>query len=455
MNDMPPYSQKRFNLRFLPFLMLAVYTVCIACNQQDIFEALTSKNETAAKTLHWQFVDGTPTTAVGLNHISSYDAQDVHLLVFNNQLYAAWAERNGNAGNPYQIRVARYNGDRTWALIDGSGANGLNANASLNAFSPHLGIYAGSLYIAWNETNGTEARIRVKRYDGGAIWTFVDGGCVGDGINYAANGIGYNAYSPRIAEFGSFMMVTWHETNGTADQVRVRYYNGANWLWADPGGTTGINFDTGVIGRNPQSVIFNSSLYCTWYEYDGGVGQIRIRSYNGVWAWEDGATAIGINVSAARFASYPTMMVFNSKLYALWEEGNISAVQQIRFGVYTGGGVWNKLNTDVNCGINYNCAQNARRPSMAVCWGSLHLAWYETNGSGFNQIQVMTYNGNDASPDGISITGQSNPEYGLNYNPSMNAAYPVLVGLNDNLYVAWYESNGTANQIRVAAASWY
>lgn len=453
MKDKHTHWDKRPAPRFIALFILISCALCITCKQQDIFEALTSKGEGAGKTIHWQFVDGNPTTAAGLNHVSTFDAQDVHLHVFNNQLYAAWSEKNANAGNPYQIRVATYNGDRTWALIDGSGANGLNADALQNAFSPHLGAYAGSLYVAWSETNGSEYRIRVKRYDGGSAWTSVDLGCVGDGINYAANGSGRSANNPRIAEFGANMMVTWHEANATADQVRVRYYNGAIWTWADLGGATGINFDTAVIGRNPQPVIFNSSLYCSWYEHDGGVGQIRIRSYNGAWTWDDGGGATGINVSTARFASYPKLLVCNSKLYAIWEEGNISAVQQIRFGVYAGGGVWTSLSPDTNCGINYSCSQNARRPSFTVCWGSLHAAWYEQNSYGFNQIRVVAYNGNDASPNGASISGQSNPEYGLNYNPSMNAAYPVLVEFNNALFVAWYESDGAANQLRVAAAS--
>ena len=52
-----------------------------------------------------------------------------------------------------------------WSPVDGGGANGLNVNASRQAYTPALAVFNNEAYAAWYETNGTVDQIRVKKYN--------------------------------------------------------------------------------------------------------------------------------------------------------------------------------------------------------------------------------------------------------------------------------------------------
>ena len=100
------------------------------------------------------------------------------MAVYNNELYAAWAESNGSVN---QIRVRKYNGT-SWSFVDGT--NGLNEDSTKNALHPTLIVFNGHLYAAWDEMNGSYTAIRVRRYDG-SNWTQVDGDTA-QGLNRVA-----------------------------------------------------------------------------------------------------------------------------------------------------------------------------------------------------------------------------------------------------------------------------
>jgi hypothetical protein len=93
----------------------------------------------------------------------------------------------------------------------------------------------------------------------------------------------------------------------------------------------------------------------------------------------------------------------------------------------------------------------ATNPMPIVYQNKLYLAWIESNGTA-NQVRVVVYNGNNANPGGAFVDGNSS--VGLNFNKQMNAVGPVNLGVFFNqMYATWAEMDpitGT-NVIRVAA----
>ncbi len=429
----------------LLLLLAALALPC--CAQNDIWDALTRKPEGTIDDrviTRWEFIDGSPTTASGLNIDPARNAQDVQLGVYNNRLYATWTEQNAVA---FQIRVAVYNGDKTWSFVDGGGINGLNNNSAISAWWPRIASIGPTLYIIWREPNGAIDQIRVRSFNG-AIWSWEDGGGA-NGINWD---IAQDAQDPAALSIGGAVLVSWHEYNGTAVQTRVRHYDGLAWTWLEhplPADEFGINRVAANYTSGGHLCFYSLSPHALWHE-NSGIMQIRAAVFTGTigvpsWSFIDGGDNVnGLNANTSRSAIFPQCAEFNSKLYAIWEEVNGSAISQIRLAVYNGSG-WQQLLSDPECGINRDCSQSARRPSVGVFGGRLYCTWYESNGTA-NQIRVVAYNGNDASPSFEPVEGSSNPLNGINYNPAQGGVYPQLLSHGGELYATWYE----ALRIRVA-----
>jgi hypothetical protein len=350
----------------------------------------------AAITSAWTFVDGNSTN--GVNKDVTKAGYLPQLTVLGSKLYATWYEYNGTV---YQIRVAVYNGNNTtqaWTFIDGNGANGINKDTTKNADVPQLTVFGNKLYATWKEINNTAYQIRVALYNGNdasPAWTFVDG----NGINGINKDTTKNASCPHLTAIVNTLYSTWEEDNGTVNQIRVAVYNGNDgspaWTFVDGNGTNGINKDTTKNANVPQLTVFSNELYSTWEEDNGTVNQIRVAVYNGndaspAWTFVDGNGINGINKNTTKSANVPQLTVFGSALYATWYEDNNTA----------------------------------------------------------NQIRVAVYNGNDVSPVWTFIDGSGTN--GINKDATKNAYASQLTAFGNALYAAWYEDNGTANQIRVA-----
>ena len=270
----------------------------------------------------WAFVDGGG--ANGINSDPSNNAADSQLTVFGNKLYAIWNELNGS--DISQVRVKSYDGS-TWSFVDGGGANGINKDVSKDTSASQLTVLGGKLYATWMEGG----QIRVKSYDG-TTWAFVDGG----GANGLNNDLSKDASNPQLAIFGNRLYATWEEVNGSRiSQIRVKSYDGSTWSPADGGGANGLNKDPSTNAYAPQLAMFGDKLYATWYEFKGGnTTQIRVRSYDGSqWVFVDGGGANGLNIDPSKVANHPELTVFGSKLYLTWSESDGSNISQIRIAV--------------------------------------------------------------------------------------------------------------------------
>ena len=406
---------------------------------------------------HTAFVDGGGAT--GINHDSNNDSVWSSGISFQSKLYLATAESG-------KIRVAVYNGNDTtpvWTFVDGNTANGINFNNTRNATYPNMTIFSNKLYVTWGESNGSGwSQVRASVYNGNdssPTWTTIDGG--------GATGISRTATSqsikPRFAVVNSKLYATWEENPGNnIDQIRVAVYNGndssPSWSFVDGNAaTTGINKNTGLIAYAPYPMSFNNKLYIAWNEsVDMNNNYMHVAVYNGndsspSWSFIDGASGIYYSSNNSQ-ASVVGLAIANSKLYATWAElDNGSTYNRIRVAVYNGNDsspTWALVDGNNAFGLNYSHTQQASYSRLGVVNNNLYTTWVESNGTN-NQIRLAAYNGNDSSPSWTFADG--NAANGINHDVMQDASVPIVVESNAKLYVSWTEYyNNLHPQERVA-----
>ena len=348
----------------------------------------------ADDTTTWNFVDGNGDDGINNDPVNN-DAERPQLTVFDSKLYATWQE---NVSKKKQIRVKKYEGG-TWSSVDGNGANGINKVTGNDAERPQLTVFDSKLYATWQE-NASKKQIRVVVYNGNdsfPAWNFVDGNGA-SGINKDP---GNDAERPKLTVFDTLydskLYATWQEKNGKK-QIRVVVYNGNDsspaWNFVDGDGANGINKDTGNDAERPQLTVFDSKLYACWQENVSKKKQIRVVVYNGndsspAWNFVDGDGANGINKVTGNDAERPQLTVFDSKLYATWQE-KASKKKQIRMVVYNGNDsspAWNFVDGDGANGINKDIGNDAERSQLTVFDSELYATWQEKASK--KQIRVV------------------------------------------------------------------
>lgn len=222
-------------------------------------------------------------------------------------------------------------------------------------------VFNSKLYIAWREFNTTASQIRIALYDGAASsFQFVEHSPVttADGINYDP---AKNASRPQLTVLGTNLYAIWQEFGDTVEQIRVAMYNNddqnPSWTFVDGGGTNGINFDVTKVADLPHLTVFNSKLYAAWEEFNGSSLQVRVKVYQGggLWLSVDGNGILG---------GAPELTAFNSKLYLIWQEFNGTATQ-VRMSVFNGNDAtptWSSIdgvikipNGTSSCALSGNC----------------------------------------------------------------------------------------------------
>lgn len=179
-----------------------------------------------------------------INLMASGYSYSPALGVHNGKLYISWIEQTNITFN-FQLHVSEFNGTN-WTSIDGADQEaGLNYNYDgfyqRTVIPITLTSYNNSLYISWKEYSAVNAtsEFRVKRYDGGSAWTFVDGGTE-NGLNYRS---AKEAKTMFIIPHEGFLYALWNEatlfdsyfSGDYVDQVRVKRYDGSSWTYADGG----------------------------------------------------------------------------------------------------------------------------------------------------------------------------------------------------------------------------
>jgi hypothetical protein len=338
----------------------------------------------------WTNLD--PGTTGGINHDTSMQAGQSNgtsdLMAFNSRLYATWSEFNGTA---FQIRVAMYSPTNPgWTFVDGNAANGLNHAPAQSAIQPSLVVLGGSLYLAWEESDGTTYQVRVDRYNGNdssPAWTSIDGNGP-EGINYSSAS---NASALAVTPFGGRIVAAWDENA----QVRVQSYDGNSWSPADQGG---LNYAPGNAASRISLASAAGNLYAAWDEYDVVRSHtlIRARVFNGSfsssgWSFVDGGGDAGLNFDPSMAANLPSLTELNGGLVITFGEFN-SLTEQIRaraFNGNLGSPAWQTIDGGSSNGLNHDPIYQALAPFAVSFGGKLYITWVEASGITQNQTRVI------------------------------------------------------------------
>ncbi|MEW6517569.1 MAG: T9SS type A sorting domain-containing protein [candidate division FCPU426 bacterium] len=306
-----------------------------------------------------------------------------------------------------------------WVSDNGS----LNVSNTLTAETgPSLFINGSTPYAAFSEyTGGTSNRIFVKHLNGSS-W-IQDGGSVNlSPVN--------NASSPSLCFSGSTPYIAWQGLNLSSPpaQIYVSYWNGLGWQ--QEGGS--LNLDPTKNVYDPNLAIYSNTPWVAWYEYTVtmGIGRLYVKHWNGMGWQQDGGY---LNLDPGMGATAPSITIYNGTPYVAWAE-YASSHPQINVKSW-GGASWSSLGSS----LNINPAMDAGGPQVGVYNGTPYVAWHENSITSFTQINVKYWTGGAWAPTGGS----------LNVSASQNASNPSLYLYNGVPYVAWQESNGTADQIYV------
>ncbi|HEV3229580.1 MAG TPA: hypothetical protein VGY97_08910 [Solirubrobacteraceae bacterium] len=325
--------------------------------------------------------------------------------------YVAWFEFNGTRN---QIHVAQLT-PGGWSAVGGS----LNISQLQDAGEPSITSIAGVPYVAWAEGNNPpRTKVYVAQFTGGA-WSQV--GTMALNVDTT-----HNAGQPSITNVAGVPYVAWSENNGAStDQVFVKSFDGSNWNLV---GSNPLNIDPSKSAENPSLTTVAGVPYVAWWEASATVHKINVAQFNGsMWSPAGGAlnTLDAHNPSIAGIGGVP---------YAAWYEANGSNKSQIRVAQFNGS-MWSA----VGGSLNIDQTQNAANPSLAGIGGMPYVAWHELSATANNQVHVAHFTAGSWSPIGGSP----------NVDPTKAARDASLIGIGGVPYVAWAESNGTNNEIRV------
>ncbi|GGD89099.1 S-layer homology domain-containing protein [Paenibacillus nasutitermitis] len=353
----------------------------------------------------------------GLNVDPGQGARSPKTAVWNNQVYAIWAESVPDSNNMFeyimQIRVKVLDGEN-WVPADGG--NGLNVFPDKNANNPALAVYNGSLYAIWEEETAFEFKyaIRVKKYDG-TNWITADG-------DVPLNGSGGNTTGqfPVLIAYKDYLYAAWMgNSNGSGERkIQVKKFDGSVWTTD----ASDLTFAPNGSVYAPQFALYNDNLYLTWSENTTSspyLSYIPVFQKSGNTPWENISGASGLGEPTITSAS-PTLQAYKGSLYAVWRNSNTA---QLLIKKYDGS-AWSPVGSGI-----LTTEGSAQQPHMAVFNGKLFLSWVEVNNYQMNpRVQKYDGFGWTATDDGL-ITGS-------------DGSVDSLAATADALHILW--SDGIA-----------
>ena len=220
----------------------------------------------AAGTAWEQVVGG----ASPINQVDDRDARNPSLTSIGGVPYLAWVEADGTNA---EVRVSRLKpAGSAWEEVVG-GPSPINHASHREAFAPSLTSIGGLPYVAWSETDGSTVKVRVSRLNAaGTAWEQVVGGP--SPINQAGD---RDASRPSLTATGGVPYVAWSETDGTNAEVRVSRPNAAGTAWEQVvGGSTPINQAIDQDAGAPSLTSIGGVPYVAWDEDDGTNFEVRV-----------------------------------------------------------------------------------------------------------------------------------------------------------------------------------
>jgi hypothetical protein len=129
--------------------------------------------------------------------------------------------------------------------------------------------------------------------------------------------------------------------------------------------------------------------------------------------------------------------------YVAWTEFDGTNYEARVARLDSAGTAWEKV-ADLASPINESTARNADHPSLTAIGGVPYVAWSESDGA-FNQIRVARLN-----PAGTAWEKVADSASPINESSTRNAVDASLASISGVSYVAWREYDGTNYELRVA-----
>ncbi|MFC1668884.1 hypothetical protein ACFL20_00710 [Spirochaetota bacterium] len=261
---------------------------------------------------------------VGENFHDSSPLSNVNLAVWENDLYISWQEGS-------TIRMKKYDGGGGWLTADNSSPLGID-ETGFAVHSPTLFPTDYGIYIAFLEFNGSEDRVKVRRYDHNG-WHEVT-----DNLNYNP-GSGGNAYNPSIVNYGSEVYTAWSEWNPNSGIYGVHVSDIYNYIISESS-VQGIRYSyDGNPVTEPQISVVNNRLYAMWLEQYNSYNQLRARVYRGYdeeWEFIDGGESYGLNISQDQDIEKFHTLSYDSKIFVIFTEHDSNNTYQYQTHVKVG-----------------------------------------------------------------------------------------------------------------------
>lgn len=307
--------------------------------------------------------------------------------------YVAWQE--GASDGNVELRVARYDGSgwvQPWPNVSAA-SGGFNRMATNSAANASMATVGGVPYVAYVETDDIGIfEVRVQRLAAnGTTWEEP-----WDGASAATGGINIltnkDAQVPQIADVGGVPYVAWIESDNTNAEVRVKRLSGNAWVELDGATATdgGVNVDTAKSATDVSITDVGGVPYVAWIEPDaGGNNELRVAFYDSVADdWDEPSSAAtasggGINQRSDLAALNPTIADVGGVPYVSWQE-----TDTFNFEVRVArleGDAWKQPWTGVSNlsgGVNTDSSGHGQHPHMTVIAGRPYIAWSQSTDVG-------------------------------------------------------------------------
>lgn len=380
----------------------------------------------------WAPLGPDPVNVASIALPTTGDAQETGIATVGGVPYVVWREFDGQNN---EIRVARPNGAGTgWDEVVG-GASPINHDPAENASFPGIAAVGGVPHVAWSESQGGHAQLRVARLNpAGTDWVELGGA-----LNHDPN---RDATASAITDVGGVPYVGWVEANGAAVlQLRVARPNAGGTGWDEVGAP--LNHDPSRSAFSPSMTTIDGVPYVAWREADGSGEEVRVARLDAVGtAWEEvvgGASPIDRDPTAS--TSSPSIAGIGGTPHVAWIER--TAVVQVRVARLDAAGTdWVELGGPD--GINLDPSQEVGGVRLAAVGTVPFVTWNEFVG-GAAQVRVARL---DAAGTGWQeVVGGARP---LDVAADELAFNPAIASVGGVPWVAWAERDGLVTKARAA-----
>jgi hypothetical protein len=194
--------------------------------------------------------------------------------------YVAWSE---NTSFGWEVYVLRWDGS-SWQEVGAGSASGIGiSNSGGSAAGPSVAIAPdGTVYVAW-ENFADRSQVHIRRWID-STWQEVGlGSASGGGISQSSG----DAAEPVLAIAPNGRpYVAWYDNQSGDSEIYVRSWTGSVWQEVGQGsaGGRGISGNSGHSETPSIAVNADGVPYVAWSDYESGISNIFVRTWDGS-AW--------------------------------------------------------------------------------------------------------------------------------------------------------------------------